>query len=286
MLDLNHGSGPICPRPATAATSDAVNAHIDAALVARNRSQRPRGYLGGSRVGEPCERKLVYEVTRAPKDPGADFEGPILRIFDAGHVFETLSIRWLREAGFDLRDQRADGRQFGFATAGGKLRGHIDGVILSGPDIGLRWPALWEHKALNAKSWTDLVKRGLRISKPIYFAQVQLYMAYLDLGAALFTALNKDNQALHHEIVVFEPAEAQALSDKAVGIIRAAEAGELPPRTAAAPDFYLCRMCSWAQRCWGEPRPGNGEAGLERRQWRVSPPNGERIDGERTEPGA
>ena len=32
--------------------------------------------------------------------------------------------------------------------------------------------------------------------------------------------------------------------------IRAAEAGELPPRIAASPDFYLCRWCAYAQRCW------------------------------------
>lgn len=256
MLDLNHGSGPICPRPPTATTSDAVNAHIDAALVARNRCQTPRDYLGGSRVGEPCARKLVYEVTHTPKDPGADFDGPILRVFDAGHAFEALSIRWLREAGFDLRDQRADGGQFGFVAAGGRLRGHIDGVIVGGPTIGVRWPALWEHKALNAKSWSDTVKRGLRLSKPVYFAQVQLYMAYMELGVALFTALNKDSQTLYHEIVPFEPAEAQALSDKAVAIIHAAEAGELPPRMASAPDFFLCRMCDWAKRCWAPDAAG------------------------------
>ncbi|HKP78806.1 MAG TPA: hypothetical protein VJU34_06745, partial [Phenylobacterium sp.] len=147
MIDLNHGSGPICPRPATAATSDAVNRHIDAALVARNRSQRPRDYLGGSRVGEPCDRKLVYEVTHTPKDPGADFEGPILRVFDVGHAFEALSIRWLREAGFDLRDQRADGRQFGFAALDGRFKGHIDGCLVAGP-VPLAYPALWENKAL------------------------------------------------------------------------------------------------------------------------------------------
>ena len=32
--------------------------------------------------------------------------------------------------------------QFGFTAAGGKLRGHADGVIVAGPDIGIRWPAL------------------------------------------------------------------------------------------------------------------------------------------------
>lgn len=250
-IDLNHGSGFIYGRIGHAiSVSDRVNALIDAALVARNRRQQPRDYLGGSRIGEPCARKLVYEVTHTPKDEGRDFDGAILRIFDAGHQFETLSIRWLRGAGFDLRTERADGGQFGFEAAGGKLRGHIDGVIVAGPDVGLRWPVLWEHKALNAKSWNDLVKRGLRASKPVYFAQVQLYMGYLELETALVTALNKDTEALHHEAVGFDPPCAQALSDKAVDILRAAEAGELPPRIAAARDFYLCRMCAYAERCW------------------------------------
>jgi len=250
-IDLNHGSGSVYGRiDHTINASDRVNALIDWALVARNRRQRPRDYLGGSRIGELCARKLVYEVTHTPKDEGRDFDGAILRIFDAGHQFETLSIRWLRGAGFDLRTERADGGQFGFEAADGKLRGHVDGVIVAGPDVGLRWPVLWEHKALNAKSWGDLVKQGLALSKPAYFAQVQLYMGYLELETALVTALNKDTQALHHEVVQFDPAQAQALSDRAVDILRAAEAGELPPRIGAARDFYRCRMCAYAERCW------------------------------------
>ncbi|MDG4603634.1 MAG: hypothetical protein P9C55_12830, partial [Defluviicoccus sp.] len=50
--------------------------------------------------------------------------------------------------------------------------------------------------------------------------------------------------------IVFDPAAAQALSDKAVAVIRAADAGELLPRIAAASDFYLCRTCAYAKRCW------------------------------------
>ena len=251
IVDLNHGSGSVYGRIGDGiGVSDRINALIDEALVARNRRQRPRDYLGGSRIGEPCARKLVYEVTHTPKDEGKDFDGAILRIFDAGHQFETLSIRWLRGAGFDLRTERTDGGQFGFEAAGGKLRGHIDGVILAGPNVGLKWPALWEHKALGSKSWNDLVKHGLALSKPVYFSQVQLYMGYLELETALVTALNKDTQALHHEVVPFDPSSAQALSDKAVDILRAAEAGEMPPRIAASADFFLCRFCPYAARCW------------------------------------
>jgi hypothetical protein len=253
MLDLNHGSGAVYGRldhgrEGAVAVAARVNTAIDAALLARHRRQAPRDYLGGSRVGEPCARKLVYEITHAPKD--RDFDANILRVFDAGHQFEALSIRWLRLAGFDLRDRGPDGGQIGFVAAGGKLRGHADGVIVAGPDVGIRWPALFEHKALGQKSWTDLVNRGLRLSKPIYFAQVQLYMAYLGLEVALLTALNRDTLALRHEAVPFDAAEAQRLSDHAVDILRAAHAGELPPRIAQARDFYLCRLCPYATRCW------------------------------------
>ena len=252
VLDLNHGSGLVYGRAGdpVADTTGRINSFIDAALVLRNRQQLPRNYLGGSRIGEECARKLAFEVMHAPKDAGRDFDGGILRIFDAGHQFEALSIRWLREAGFDLRDRGADGGQFGFSAAGGRLRGHADGVIVAGPAVGLRWPALFEHKALGQKSWTDLVKRGLRHSKPVYFAQVQLYMAYLGLEVALLTALNRDTLALHHEAVPFDAAEAQRLSDRAVDILRAADAGELPPRIATHADFHLCRFCPYAARCW------------------------------------
>jgi hypothetical protein len=250
VVDLNHGSGFVYGGPPAPTTSEQVNRLIDAALVEQHRRQRPRDYLGGSRVGEPCARKLVYEICHTVKDPGTDFDGRVLRIFDVGHQFEALSARWLRAAGFVLRTERRDGGQFGFATANGRLRGHIDGVIVGGPDVGIAWPALWEHKALNAKSWSHLAEHGLRRSKPAYFGQVQLYMAYLELGQTLFTALNKDSQALHHEAVLLDMAIAQALSDKAVAIIRAAEAGELPPRVTDDPDHYLCRWCPYARRCW------------------------------------
>jgi hypothetical protein len=251
IVDLNAGSGFVYGRPAADESAGArLNTLIDAALIAANRQERPRDYLGASRIGEPCARKLVYEMDGTPKDEGRAFDGAILRMFDLGHQLEDLCTGWLRTAGFDIRTRNRSGAQFGFAIAGGRIRGHIDGVIVAGPNVGIAWPALWEHKALGQKSWTVVVKRGVRAARPIYFAQMQLYMAYMDLGVALFTATNRDSLALYHEIVAFDAAEAQALSDKAVAIVRAVCAGELPPRIADAPDFYLCRCCAYAKRCW------------------------------------
>jgi len=252
MLDFNHGSDkpPLDPRALPIAVR--INELVDAALIAEREKQPRREYLGASMLGDPCSRRIQYEYVGAPKDPGKDFNGQTLRIFAAGHQFEALSINWLRAAGFDLRTHKADGGQFGFSVAKGRIKGHIDGVIVGGPSWFV-FPSLWEHKALKDKSWQDLAKRGLAISKPLYAAQVALYQGYMpDLARcpALFTALNKDTQELYHELVPFDASLAQSTSDKAVNILQATDAGQQLPRIAANPDFYLCLCCPYAERCW------------------------------------
>ena len=97
-IDLNHGSGFTYGAGAPSLNAR-LNALIDRALVAQNEAQPKRTYLGGSRIGEACSRRLVYEYTHTPHDPDKAFSGQTLRIFAAGHQFEELSIRWIRAAG-------------------------------------------------------------------------------------------------------------------------------------------------------------------------------------------
>jgi len=52
--------------------------------------------------------------------------------------------------------------------------------------------------------------------------------------------------------VPFDAALAQRMSDRAVKVIQATEAGELLPRVASEPSFYECKYCAWARRCWSE----------------------------------
>lgn len=247
------------PRPSVA---DRINALVDTALIAEREATQPRTYLGASRLGHACERALQFEFAGAPKDEGADFGGQTLRIFEIGHQLEDLAIRWLRAAGMDLytrKGNRPDGDQFGFSVAGGRIRGHVDGIIANAPAaLGLRTPALWECKTMNAKNWRACVKDGVTVSKPVYAAQIAIYQAYMEAtvpgisaAPALFTAINKDTAELHHERVAFDAALAQRMSDRAVRILQATDAGDLLPRIAASRDFFECRFCAHAGRCWG-----------------------------------
>ena len=245
MLDFNH-------RPTL---SEKLTELIDQALIHEQAQRQPRSYLGASRIGVECYLQLQYEYTHTPKDEG--FSSRILRIFEAGHVFEELAINWLRMADIHLITRKSDGSPFGFSAAGGRIQGHVDGIIASAPEsLGFRPPMLWECKSLNAKSWKDTVKQGLTKSKPVYAAQIALYQAYMESSVesistnpALFTAINKDTAELYFELVPFDSALAQEASDRAVNILKATEAGEWLPRISPSHSHNNCKVCSWQDTC-------------------------------------
>lgn len=238
MLDFNHQKN----------RGDRLNYLIDQSLEATK--EKPREYLGGSRLGHECARALQYEFYGAPKDQ--DFKGQTLRTFAIGHALEDLAVTWLKGAGLDLRTRGKDDRQFGFVTGKGKIRGHVDGVIVSGPDDLGPYPRLWECKTASAKKWREFEKNKLKKANTTYFIQVQTYMAYMELSdnPALFTVINKDDSTLYHEDVPFDAGIAQDASDRAARIIQACEAGELLPREYPTADFFMCKFCAWSERCW------------------------------------
>ena len=225
-----------------------IQEQIDKAMIAKQMAQEKRTYLGASRWGEECMRRLAYEYHHTPIDGEEDFPGKILRIFDMGHDGETRMTEYMRLAGFDLVTEKANGGQMGFYAMDGKLKGHCDGVITGGP-VDLPYPLIWEHKALNDKSWADTKKKGVKESKPIYWSQIQTYCAYLDIpNGGLFTAINRNTGEIYSEHVEFDPVAAQALSDKAIRIVQTRSPEEMP-KMSNDPCFYKCGWCSFRKRC-------------------------------------
>lgn len=241
---------------ANATFSDRMNRLIDAALERENAQQAPRDYLGGSRLGVECLRALGYEWHKVPTDDQPQFKGKTIRRFQMGHMHENETARWIRAAGFDLRTERPNGGgQYGFSVGpdGKRIAGHIDGVILCAPDSLKDYPHplpwLWEHKVMNAKQWRECQNKGVEQSKPVYFAQCQVYMAYMQLEAALFTALNTDTSELLFELLPFNAAKAQWASDRGVQVVLSNQPEELPKISRDQSDFR-CKWCAWSRRCW------------------------------------
>ncbi len=226
-----------------------INEIVDAKLIEHHKQQKKRDYLGVSSIGDDCLRKVQLQY----EGKEAEFSASTLRTFDIGHSLEDLVAEWMRIAGFELKTRNESGEQFGFSTAEGRIKGHVDGKIVDASDDLKQFfscfPLLWECKSLNHKSWSDTAKKGLMLTKPLYFAQVQLYMAYLELEQCLFTALNKDTSELYFEFVLFDSEAAQRYSDRAVQIIKASENNEQMPCISSDPSFFRCKMCAFRNEC-------------------------------------
>jgi hypothetical protein len=209
-------------------------------------SKNVRQYLGASAIGSDCLRKIQYSWMCDPVHPVRT-----LNIFARGHFFEEIAREHLIRAGFKF----APAGKLEFQAAEGLFRGHADGVLLDGPQLpGLVYPAIWEHKCLNAKGWRAIDRDGLVGIYASYAAQVSIYQAYLDItNPALFSVTNADNCKRLHLLVPFDAGLAQRISDRAVAIITATRAGELLDRITDDPEDWRCRMCAHRTRCWKLP---------------------------------
>lgn len=242
MIDLN-------PSHMTrAAAVEGIHAAVDASM---RRDEARRAYVGASSIGATCERRVQYEYMGAPYDDGWREDPRMLRIFQRGHMVESMAALWLVDAGFRLTQSWNGRARGGFRAAGGEFAGHSDRVVTGGP-LDLPYPFLWEHKCLGAKGWKNVAKRGVKKAEPAYADQIATYQAYMNLPApTLFQATNADTMELHFEFVAFDKKRAQDASDRAVAIIEDTRAGALRPRCTDDPDFYKCRDCPFKGRCWG-----------------------------------
>ena len=266
------------PEKAWQTTSKQLTAILDSAYKAHKDKEPKRTYLGGSMIGRECEREIAYQYHQTPLEPRADkasgeeiigFSGQLYRIFDRGHKGEDRMAEYLRIAGFDLVTHRADGSQFGWSALGGKFKGHIDGVIMPGSPIGNEKHLLWENKIVNTKTFDKFCSGGLKKTKPVYYAQVNLYCAYMELEGYFFTVENADTCEVFCEVGEIDTRYAQDMSDRAVRIINSQRPEELP-RIGAARDDYRCTYCDFRQRCWEAPKPADRSS--ERPSWLLTAP--------------
>jgi hypothetical protein len=226
-------------------SADKVNVTVNSLIErAEPTEENTRQYLGASSIGSECLRRVQFDwmVDSKHKTQTRDR-------FARGHFFEELSRQHLVRAGFVFNPDDSAGR---FTTADGQFRGHVDGILTSGPAVpGLIYPAIWEHKGLNHKGFQAIERDGLESAYPHYAIQCWIYMAYLNLlNPALVTVMDADTCERLHFLLPANIERAQLWSDRAVEIIRATRAGELLPRITENPNDFRCvNFCGQYDRC-------------------------------------
>ncbi len=211
----------------------------------RGDSEAARGYLGASIIGHVCDRYLWYTFRACTRE---DFPGRLYRLFKTGDLEEIRMAKDLRSIGCTVHEVDPEtGKQFEIKDIAGHFSGHMDGCVLGVLGAEKTWHVA-EYKTHNRNSYTKLIKEGVRKSKPVHFAQMQVYMHKTGMTRALYLAKEKDSDDLYAERVKYDKEFCLGLMTRAEYIITTNEA---PARITERQDWYECRFCSAHSLCWG-----------------------------------
>jgi hypothetical protein len=182
-----------------------------------------------------------------------EFDGRMLRLFETGNIEEARIIRNLREIGCEVHEfLPGTNVQIGVVALGGHFRGHLDGTVLGLPEAPKTWHVL-EAKTHNEKSFKQLESKGVQVSKPEHFAQMQVYMHLTALTRAVYVAVNKNTSEVYVERVHYDFNVASRIIASAKSIIEA----KSPPVKIGGPSSFDCKFCHHHARCH---RPTEGPA--------------------------
>ncbi len=207
-------------------------------------AESQRGYLGASILGTECKRQLWYQFRNCCAE---ELTGRKYRLFETGDLAEPRFVKELRAIGCTVHEVDDNGRQFELSALGGHVSGHMDGAVLGLPEAPKTWHVA-EFKTHSAKSFRDLVKKGVEKSKPVHYAQVQIYMRLSGMTRSIYIAVNKDTDELYSERIKHDAKFSAKLLAVAEEVIRSAEP---PERAYDRRDYYLCGWCSANEICWG-----------------------------------
>jgi hypothetical protein len=218
-----------------------------------------RGYLGMSGIGGDCVRALWLGFRFAITKKVIPVQ--LHRIFERGNMEEARIIKDLKKIGVEVfrRDNQGSKIEiFGhkgeeqeeFTAAHGHAKGHSDGRVLGLPEAPKSEHGL-EIKTMNDANWNSFSKKGVEVSHPKYYSQVQRYMKAMGLDRFMFIATNKNNEKREYERIHYNKDHAEMLFEREYEIITSDRpVGEKFPRT-----WFACKMCNKYDICHNDRAP-------------------------------
>lgn len=223
--------------PPINSTTSAIYAHYE-----RVADDGLRPHLGASLIGHHCNRFLWYTFRWGVIEK---LEGRLLRLFETGQLEENRIVANLKAIGCEVYQTDEDGKQFHFSTLNGHFGGSMDACAKGIPEAPATWHVV-EMKTHAEKSFNDLVKNGVQQSKPMHYAQMQVYMGLSGMERALYFAVNKNTDEIYTERIHFDETFFKGLIDKAEMVINAPTP---PVGISQNPSWYECKMCKYYSVC-------------------------------------
>lgn len=201
-----------------------------------------RTHLGASLIGRECDRELWYSFRWATSK---QFDGRMLRLFNRGHLEEPRMVALLQMIGCEVWQLDQNGKQFRISGHRGHFGGSLDAVVKGIPDLPDE-PCLAEFKTHNDNSFLKIQTTGVMASKWEHFIQQQVYMGKNSLNWSLYMAVNKNDDALHGELVRFDPLIYAKYLERSERII---DHSTPPARINESPSWFKCKWCDHRRVC-------------------------------------
>ena len=187
-------------------------------------------------IGHACDRYLYYNLRWASAPES--IEGRKVSIFRTGDMWEERMVADLEAAGVEIT-----GQQDRIRLIHGHVRGKRDGAAL-GVLEAPKTEHLAEFKSSNAKGFAKIKKDGVRKSKPLHFAQLQLGCHAFGLSRWLYYVTNKDDDERYIERGEYDFDYCTRLLARAERIIFN---DEPPAKLHEDPNHKMAFECGWCR---------------------------------------
>ena len=235
MLDFNH-------RPADSTSRSAPHR---CGPRRRTSGRSPVATISAPRAsGWPASGPCSTSTCTPDPTPGAGFSGRMLRVFEVGHAWRTWPSAGCAWPASTCTPGSPAAGSSASRSPGGASRATSTASSNGGPGaLGLAVPGtlgMQDHErqvlAGHGQAWawpspSPSTPRRSPSTRPTWRPAIP----GIAENPALFTAINKDSQEIWFELVPFDGGLAQRMSDRAVRVISATEAGELLPRVTPPP---------------------------------------------------
>lgn len=196
--------------------------------------------IGYSKAASSCSRQIWYGYRWYKEN---SVPARMIRLFNRGHLEEARFIALLRMIGCSVFAVDENGKQFRISD--GQLSGALDAVIYGLPEFPNSY-VLGEFKTHSDKSFKKLKLKGVKESKIEHYAQMQVYMLKASLPHSLYLAINKNDDALHGEIIDLDKRQAQLYIDR----LKKVESCQTPPeKISGTSNCFECRYCDYNMIC-------------------------------------
>lgn len=201
-------------------------------------SYPPRGYIGCSIIGHPCDRFIwLNKYGTLPSEGTLQKE----RIFERGRLEEERIFGLIRK----LKNISILSTQEEMHNS--VLQGSCDGILRDADGTSY----ILEIKTMHNEAFKTLSKKGLYKSNSLYWAQCQAYMHLSGtIRKTIFLGINKNDEAMYEERIDYDPIVGEGLLAKAQRISDTPSAPEGIKNRGKKPQ--ACFWCRFHQQCYGE----------------------------------